>query len=144
MVERVRTGGVGAPSPLSRDGAKAAGGRFTVDDGAASPVRNARLATTAPIGLESMLALQAVDEAEERDRSARKRGLAIIAALTKLQRAMLAEDDPTSVLRSLEEISQEGASAADPRLEAIVRAIVLRSRVEVALRARHQRPKERD
>ena len=63
--------------------------------------RAARASAVAGIGLESMLALQAVDEAVERDRAARKRGTAMIAALTRLQRAMLAEEDPSLALRRL-------------------------------------------
>jgi Class II flagellar assembly regulator len=140
MVEGVRTGGIGAAAPVNRDGIRTAEGHFSVDDGGASPLRDAHLATTSTIGLDSMLSLQGVNEAEERDRRARKRGFSIIAALTKLQRALLAEEDPTSVLRSLEEISQENEAAVDPGLEAIVQALVLRSRVELARRAKSQRP----
>ena len=58
--------------------------------------------SVAGIGLESMLALQAVDEAAERDRAAHKRGTAMIAALTRLQRAMLAEEDPSLALDASE------------------------------------------
>jgi hypothetical protein len=83
-----------------------------------------------------MLALQAVDEAVERDRAARKRGTALIAALTKLQRAMLAEADPSSALKALTELTSDSPLADDPGLGAILRAVVLRSRVELARRER--------
>jgi len=134
MVDGVRPPGIGGPAPLARDGMKTAGGLFSVDDGAAALSRQARLSTVAGIGLESMLALQAVDEAVERDRAARKRGTAMIAALTNLQRAMLAEQDPSTALRALSELATDGPLADDPGLGAILRAVVLRSRVEIARR----------
>jgi hypothetical protein len=134
MVEGVRASGVGAAAPLPRDGTKTVSGQFTVDDGAAPLSQQARLASVAGIGLESMLALQAVDEAAERDRAAYKRGTAMIAALTRLQRAMLAEDDPSLALNALHELAGDGPLANDPALGAIVRAVVLRSRVEIARR----------
>ena len=86
------------------------------------------------IGLESMLALQAVDESVERDRAARKRATRIIALLTDLQRAMLTEDDPSSVLNALNDLTTNCPLADDPGLGAIVRSVLLRSRVEIARR----------
>jgi len=134
MVDGVRATGVSGPPPLDRDGTRPAAGRFAVDDGAMKPTQQARVSTVAGIGLESMLALQAVDEAIERDRSARRRGTAMLAALSKLQRAMLAEEDPSPVLRALNELATDGPAADDPELGAILRAVVLRTRVEIARR----------
>jgi hypothetical protein len=88
----------------------------------------------AGIGLETLLALQAVDEAEEADRKARKRGTAMLAALTHLQRTVLASEDPTATLRALTELAADGPMPADPGLGAILRAVILRTRVELALR----------
>ena len=134
MVEGVRASGIGAAAPLPRDGTKTVAGQFTVEDGAAPLNQRVRLATVVGIGLESMLALQAVDEAAERDRAAHKRGTAMVAALSRLQRAMLAEEDPSLVLNALHELAGDGPLANDPELGAIVRAVVLRSRVELARR----------
>jgi hypothetical protein len=136
MVEGIRARGIDGPTPSARDGAKTAEGQFSIRDGAAPLAQQARSSAVAGIGLESMLALQAVDEAVERDRAARKRGTAMIAVLTKLQRAMLADEDPAMVLRALDELSTDGPIADDPGLGAIVRAVVLRSRVEIARRER--------
>ena len=136
MVEGVRASGVGAAAPLPRDGTKTGPGRFTVDDGAAPLHQQARLASVAGIGLESMLALQAVDEAAERNRAAHRRGTAMITALARLQRAMLAEEDPSLTLNALRELAGSGPLATDPELGAIVSAVVLRSRVEIARRER--------
>src|SRR5580704_9544387 len=135
MVEGVRASGLGAAVPFSRDGTKTVAGHFTVDDGATPLNQPARLASVAGIGLESMLALQAVDEAAERDRAAHKRGTAMVAALSRLQRSMLAEEDPASALHALHELADDGQLANDPELGAILRAVLLRSRVELARRA---------
>lgn len=135
MVEGVRARGIGGPAPLARDGTKPAPEQFSMDDGTAPLNRNARLSSVPAIGLDSMLALQAVDEAVERDRAARKRGTAIIAALTKLQRALLTEEDPSLALNALNGLTSDCPLADDPGLGAILRAVVLRSRVEIARRA---------
>ena len=124
---------------MARDGTKTAETGFSVADGAAPLNQNARLSSVAGIGLETMLALQAVDEAQERDRAAHKRGTAMIAALTRLQRAMLAVEDPAAALRALIELAADHPLADDPGLGAILRAIVLRSRVELARRDRRAR-----
>jgi hypothetical protein len=60
----------------------------------------------------------------------------MIAALTDLQRVMLTGQDPTSALRALNELAAGDSGADDPRLGAILRAIVLRSRIEIARRQR--------
>ena len=134
--EGVAAGRIGGPSFLGRDGARPAAAGFSVAPGPDSVARNARLSAAPAIGLESLLALQSVDEALERDRAARKRGTAMVAALTDLQRALLAEEDPALALRSLSELAVDGPLGDDPELAAILRAVVLRSRVEVARRAR--------
>ena len=136
MVKSVRAGGIDAPAPMVRDSPKTAAGHFFVEDGVAPLSQNARPSSVAGIGLDSMLALQAVDEAVERDRAARKRGSAIIAALTNLQRTMLAAEDPSMALRAMTELTSDTPAADDPGLAAILRAVVLRSRVEIARRER--------
>jgi hypothetical protein len=127
-------GGIRGPAPAARDAAETVTAKFVVTDGAGRLTQTARASSVAGIALDSMLALQAVDEATERNRSARKRGTAMLGALTKLQRAMLAGGDSAEVLRTLNELNNDTAVADDPGLAAIVRAIILRSRVELALR----------
>jgi hypothetical protein len=136
MVEGVKAGGgIGGPAALPRDGSATTDGQFTVTgDGASRLVGTTRPTSVAGIGLETMLALQAVDEAEESDRRARKRGAAMLAALTHLQRTMLAAQDPTVALRALTELAADGSVPADPGLGAILRAVILRTRVELARR----------
>ena len=134
MVDGVRASGIGGGVPLSQEAAKTVPGQFAVEDGAAPPHQQSRMTTVSGIGLESMLALQAVDEAAERDRAAHKRGTAMVAALSRLQRAMLAGEDPSLVLNALNDLSADGPVAGDPGLAAVLRAVVLRSRVELARR----------
>jgi hypothetical protein len=135
MVDGVRPRGIVAASPVDRDGTRGADGGFSIEMGARQ-VQGARLSTVAGIGLEGMLMLQSVDEAVERDRSARKRGKAMIAALSDLQRALLGDEDPSLALRSLSDLASDHPLAADPGLADILRAVVLRSRVEIARRSR--------
>jgi hypothetical protein len=136
MVEGVRATGIGGSTPVIRDGMKTVEPGFAVDDGAEVLTQQARLSSVVALGLENMLALQEVDDATDRDRGARKRGTAMIAALTDLQRVMLTGQDPTSALRALNELAAGDSGADDPRLGAILRAIVLRSRIEIARRQR--------
>jgi hypothetical protein len=115
-----------------------------MDDAVAPLSRTARPSSVPSIGLESMLALQGVGEAVERDRLARKRGTAIIAALTRLQRTILTEDDPSQALNALNELTSDNPAAADPGLATILRAVVLRSRIEIARRERRGGGREND
>jgi Class II flagellar assembly regulator len=136
MVDGVKLDGIGGAASVPRDGFKAPEGNFSVGEGATPLANKARLSTTAGIDLDSMLALQAVDEASEHDRTARKRGTAMIAALTKLQRITLADQDPSQALSALNDLTADSPAADDPGLQAILRAIKLRARVEIALRQR--------
>ena len=137
MVDSLGPAGANAPPTRVRDSLAAAETGFSIGRDA---VRGAPVPTSlsvgSPIGLETMLALQAVDEDRERDRGARKRGSALIAALSDLQRAMLADGDPALALQALGSLAADCPEAAEPALGAAVRAIVLRARVEVARRAR--------
>jgi hypothetical protein len=51
---------------------------------------------------------------------------------------MLSDEDPAPTLRALNELTADNPLAVDPGLAAILRAVVLRSRVEIA-RREHQR-----
>ena len=83
--------------------------------------------------LAGLLALQAEDCDESRDRQARRRGQDLLAELAALQRALLSEGGvPLDQLRNLERLIAEAPPAADPRLREIMDAITLRVRVELA------------
>lgn len=133
MVEGVGAGGgVGGPAPLPRDSNATTADRFAVTDGAPPLASNGRPTSVAGIGLETMLTLQAVDEMEETNRAARKHGSRMLAALTRLQRSILAAEDPAVALRALTELTTGGPRPDDPELGAILRAVILRTRVELA------------
>jgi hypothetical protein len=135
MVEGVRARGIGSTAPPARDGTKTAEGGFVVDSGAEPLSQKPRLSATATLGLENLLALQEFGAPTERDRRARERGSAMIAALTNLQRLTLAEANPAEALGALNELASADSVTDDPELGAILRAIVLRSRIEIARRA---------
>jgi hypothetical protein len=126
--------GVQPPSP---PGARPAGG----SGGAAFPppaesppeaVRSTGAAAAAAVSLESMLALQQVEGASERDRAAHRRGHALLAALGRLQRVLLGDGNPASVLHEIAALSKDVPVAADPGLAAAVDHAVLRARIELA------------
>jgi len=137
MVDGVKAASITGPLAVGRGDPKAPTARFSVDFGAAPLAQNPRLSKVSGIDLESMLALQAVGSESERDNAARKRGSAMLTALKNLQRAMLADEDPSVPLNDLQDLTASGIAADDPGLEDIVRALTLRSRIEVA---RRQRP----
>lgn len=86
----------------------------------------------APAALLGLLAVQEAEGAATRDRDAHKRGTLMLYELTRLQRALLAGRlDPES-LRALAALAGDPAVAADPAIAAVVRAIAMRARVELA------------
>jgi hypothetical protein len=92
-------------------------------------------ASTEPpaVMLAGLLALQAEDGDEARDREARRRGHDMLAELAALQRTLLAEGGvPVDQLRRLEALAADPPSASDPRLCGVIEAIKLRVRVELA------------
>ena len=96
----------------------------------------ARAAETPAVMLSGLLALQAEDTGDVQDREARRHGLDLLAELAALQRALLTDGaDPGANAEQLRRLARLAASlptAADPRLAAVLEAIVLRARVELA------------
>jgi hypothetical protein len=117
-------------------GAAASYDRFQVDEPREAAVETPHVSAAPAIGLDSLLMLQGIDDSVERDRGARKRRSAMIAALSDLQRAMLAAEDPALTLQALSDLAAEEPDAADPALASVLRAVVLRARLEVARRGR--------
>ena len=109
-------------------------------------------ATSAAIGgLEAILLLQEASDEGVADREARRHGRDILEELTALQRALLAArgeagTDTGAVLARLAALAEiRPAEARDPELRAVVAAMVLRAKVELARHARSVRvpPPER-
>jgi len=129
--------GLGPAAPISGTAARqgrAAGG-FSVP----TAVRGGRTvaAEEAPaVLLAGLLALQAEDSGEARDREARRHGHDLLAELAALQRALLADGAdggvPVEQLRRLAGLAATVPAAADARLREVMEAITLRARVELA------------
>jgi hypothetical protein len=81
-----------------------------------------------------MLALQEMGAGSVRDREARRRGQGLLAALAALQRGLLAGGDDPAALQRLADLAEAAPDTEDPRLGAVLSAIVLRARVELARR----------
>jgi hypothetical protein len=135
MVEGIKPGSGGGPAQVVRGGARPPEEPFSVGGQMAPSAQKARLSSLTGLDLDSMLALQTVEEQSEHDRAAGRRGKAMIAVLTKLQRATLAGEDPVPALRELDGLVADDLPwPDDPALGAILRAIALRSRLELARR----------
>lgn len=128
MVElRGVTGGVAAGPGR---GARASPGGFRLGRAGGGTQAAPAQGVAAPQGA-SLLALQESAPAAERDARARRRGQALIEELTALQAGLLAGRIEPGRLRALARLSA-GEAAADPALAAILAAISLRARVELA------------
>ncbi|MBV8704221.1 MAG: hypothetical protein JO118_10975 [Acetobacteraceae bacterium] len=90
-------------------------------------------AGVAAVSLPGLLALHEAGVEAPGDRAARRRGRDILAALAALQRGLLGGDDGEA-LPALARLARDLPPAADPRLDAVLRAVALRARVELARR----------
>jgi hypothetical protein len=98
------------------------------------PGQAAAVAETPAMSPASMLSLQEVGGETVEDREARRHGNNMLAALGELQRALLAGGGDAEALQRLMDLSTSVVRAKDPRLAALVSAIVVRARVELARR----------
>jgi hypothetical protein len=87
-----------------------------------------------PVALGSMLTLQELGGESVADRQARRHGQDMLAELAALQRALLAGGADVAALHHLAELAAAVPRSADRRLAAMVSAIVVRVRVELARR----------
>jgi hypothetical protein len=109
------------------------GGAFRVPEDAADAAEQAgAIGEATPVMLGVMLAAEALERDTVRDQAARRHGHIMLAGLTALQRALLEMDDDKVALERLEGLLGDMPKAADPRLAALLAAIVLRVRVELA------------
>ena len=69
-----------------------------------------------------------------REREARRRGQGLLAALAALQRDLLSGGDGSEALQRLADLTATAADPDDRQLGAILNAITLRARVELARR----------
>jgi len=126
---RVRGAGAAAPSGMPQ----AAGAfRVAAESGSGTAEATSPLADTTPVSLGVMLAAEALDRDAVHDRAARRHGLVVLAGLTALQRALLEGGDTAASLERLAALLADMPRAVEPRLAALLDAIVLRVRVELA------------
>ncbi len=81
-----------------------------------------------------MLSLQEFGGDAAADREASRRGEDMLAALAELQRALLGGVDTVETMQRLAELAAAVPRAANPQLAALVSAINIRVRVELARR----------
>lgn len=125
------------PAPIAVRARRPAGpGRFHIEDDADLNAP-AGVSAPAPVGLDSLLALQEAEANHRQDQAARRHAGSMLAELSALQRALL-QDDTAGTATSLTRLSglaRGGAVAHDPRLAAVVRAVAMRAAVEAARHA---------
>ena len=107
---------------------------FTMPPEPGDPGQAAAVAETPAMSPASMLSLQEVGGETVEDREARRHGNDMLAALGELQRALLAGGGDAEAMQRLMDLSTSVVRATDPRLAALVSAIVARARVELARR----------
>ena len=94
----------------------------------------ATAAAVSHVALGSILTLQELGGETLADREARRYGHDMLSALAELQRALLLGSDDDATLQHLAELAATVPRATDRRLAAMISAIILRARVELARR----------
>ena len=132
-----RVGGIGGPDPARIPASPgAARGGFSVSLPPPEAGGAARAAAAMPpSALGCMLALQEGGGESVGDRQARRRGQALLRALSCLQRSLLRGGDDVESLQDLTGLAADLPEASSPALRGILDQIVLRARVELARRA---------
>jgi protein-disulfide isomerase-like protein with CxxC motif len=129
-IEAVRGSRVARADPRTATRTSAA---FAVPESGAAPSNGVTEAAPAA-ALASMLALQEAGGEAREDREARRHGHDLLDALAALQRAVLTGCDDAAALERLADLAATVPLAADTRLAAMVSAIVVRAKVELARR----------
>jgi hypothetical protein len=126
-------GGPTAPRFVARPSPRGANG-FALPADSVTAEQPSVIAGPETISLTSVLTLQELGSKTEADRKARRHGQDILAALAGLQRALLAGADDADVLQRLALLAATVPHAADRSLAAMLSAILVRARVELARR----------
>lgn len=128
-VSGVQGAAAGRAAPVRAQGGEGFSMPAAGADGAAQSI-----AAAAPAALSGMLSLQELGCEPAEDRAARRRGYDLLAALSALQRGLLADGDDPAHLERLAVLASDVPASADPRLREAVAGLVLRARVELAKR----------
>lgn len=109
------------------------GRAFTLPGPAAKSGTQRSAATSASVPLDSLLALQANEDATERKRRQAKRGQDLLDGLDRLKVALLSGRISLSELdRIKSNLTARREATDDPRLDEVLAAIELRAAVEIA------------
>jgi hypothetical protein len=119
------------PRPVSRTPVRSG---FTLPTEPAGTGQATAAAAPQATSLGCMLTLQELGGETVADREARRHGQDMLAALSSLQRTLLADGDDVTALQHLADLAAVVPRATDRRLAAMVSAIVVRVRVELARR----------
>jgi len=92
------------------------------------------VAATDSVGLASVLTLQELGGETVQDREAKRHGQDMLAMLGALQRSLLGAGDSPDALQRLADLAASVPRATDRRLAALMSAIIVRVRVELARR----------
>jgi Class II flagellar assembly regulator len=126
--------GVGWPTRPRAVSRAASRSEFTMPPEPADTGQATAVVETPAMSPASMLSLQEVGGETVEDREARRHGNDMLAALGELQRALLASGGDAGALQRLLDLAASVPRATDPRLAAMISAIVVRVRVELARR----------
>jgi hypothetical protein len=119
-----------ASSPTAKRGAT---GTFSLEGGGAARSASATSGTRSIGGIDTLLALQGVEEPGERRRKAVKRGRSALDALDALKLGLLSGLFDTGALARLKSVTAGLAEpSGDPALDAVLAEIELRAQVELA------------
>ena len=119
-----------ASSPMAKHGAT---GTFSLEGGGAARSASATSGTRSIGGIDTLLALQGVEEPGERRRKAVKRGRSALDALDALKLGLLSGSFDTGALARLKSVTAGLAEpSGDPALDAVLAEIELRAQVELA------------
>ena len=139
IVNGTRPGRPAGPTPTRP---RAGSGDFRLTNASLeteTPAAPASASAVSGIALGGLLAMQEGAPGSVRDREARRHGRLMLDALRDLQRAFLAAESPHAAAPSpaarLAELAAQPPAADDPALAGILRAIAVRTAVELARRA---------
>jgi class II flagellar assembly regulator FliX len=128
--------GIGWPATprIGKRIANRGNGAFAVSTDKTADAPSATSGPAEPACLGAFLSLQELGDQTVEDREARRHGQHMLDLLAALQRSLLNGVDNVAALQQLAGLSSAVPKATDRRLAAMISAIVLRARVELARR----------
>ena len=126
--------GLGPTAAAAAPPRRTGGARFALPSSLSTEAPR-ELAASAEVAMSGMLALQEMPPPVD-DRQARRHGQDLIEELAALHRAVLGAGGHTAALDRLMRLAVTLPTAGDPALRAVLGAIVLRARIELARRGR--------